>query len=195
MSSIHLPQVGIIIYPFVYIFDDIYTEVYGYRVTRKIVWTGFGCLLLTSVIAYMYTLLPATESFTGNEAFNLIFRASPFVAVGALVANFSGELVNSYILAKLKVYTQGRHEWVRLIASTFFGQLVDNSIFFTTIFLAAGWYTLPELFPLVSGSVAFCTIVEVLFLPITRQVIAFLKHKEGLDTYDRGTNFSPFSLS
>lgn len=187
-------SVGIIAYPFVYIFADIFTEVYGYRVTRKIVWTGFGCLLLTSALAYLYSLVPAAGSFSNNEAFNLIFRATPFVALGALVANFSGELTNSYIVAKLKILTHGRHEWLRLISSTFFGQLVDNSIFFTTAFLAAGWYTPSELFPLVTSSVLFCTIWEVLALPITRRVIAFLKRKEGLDTYDHGTNFNPFAL-
>lgn len=187
-------SVAILAYPFVYLFADIFTEVYGYRVTRKIVWTGFVCLLLVSIIAYIYSLVPATESFPYDEAFNLIFRASPLIALGAIAANFSGEITNSFIVAKLKILTQGRHEWLRLVSSTFFGQLVDNTIFFTVAFLAAGWYTLPELVPLVISSVMFCTIWEVLALPITYKVIAFLKRKEGLDTYDVGTNFNPFSF-
>ncbi|MEK7609310.1 MAG: queuosine precursor transporter [Patescibacteria group bacterium] len=187
-------SVAILAYPFTYLFADIFTEVYGYRVTRKIVWTGFGCILLASAIAYIYSLVPSTSSFTDNDAFNLIFRSSPIIAVASIIAFFSGEITNSFVVAKVKLWTGESHKWMRWISSTFLGQIVDNGIFFTAAFLAAGWYTPAELFPLVMSSVLFCTIWETLALPITYKVIAFIKLKEGVDTYDKGTNFNPFNL-
>lgn len=187
-------SVGVIAYPLVYLFADIFTEVYGYRVTRKIVWTGFACLILVTTIASLYTFVPASDSFVDGDAFNLIFRASPLVALVGVIAFFSGEITNSYIVAKLKLITKGKHKWLRLISSTFFGQLIDNAIFFTGALLIAGWYTPSELFPLVVSTVLFCTVWETLALPITYRVIAYIKQKEGLDTYDHGTNFNPFGF-
>lgn len=187
-------SVAILSYPFTYIFADIFTEVYGYRVTRRIVWTGFFCVVLASVITSLYSLVPASESFTYNDSFSLIFLASPIIAFATIAGFFGGELTNSYVLAKLKLYTSGKNMWARLVGSTLAGQLVDNTIFFTTAFMVAGFFTADELVPLVFSSVAFCTIWETIALPITYRVVRWIKHKEGLDTYDRGTNFNPFEL-
>ena len=187
-------SVAILSYPFTYIFADIFTEVYGYRVTRRIVWTGFVCIILASVITSLYSLVPPSESFTHNDAFKLVFQASPVIAVATIAGFFGGELTNSYVLAKLKIYTTGKSMWARLVGSTVAGQLVDNTTFFTIAFLAAGFYAASELVPLVLSSVAFCTVWETLVLPITYRVITWIKHKEGLDTYDHGTNFNPFLL-
>ena len=184
-------SVGAIAYPFVYIFADIFTEVYGYRVTRKIVWTGFACMLLSACLTSLYSFVP-NSAFEYNDAFNLIFRSSPIVALGFIVAFFCGELTNSYVVAKMKLWTSGRFIGLRLVLSTFFGQIVDNSIAFFTAFYFAGWFTAGEIFPLIVTTVAFCTGYEIVVLPITQKVIKIIKHKEGLDTYDRGTNFSPF---
>jgi uncharacterized integral membrane protein (TIGR00697 family) len=185
--------VGVIIYPLVYIFADIFTEVYGYRVTRKIVWTGFACSLFVSMVAYLYTLIP-NPSFEHDAAYNLIFRAAPIIALGAFVANTSGEFINSFILAKMKLLWEGKYLNARLVASTLFGQLVDNSIFFFVAIYFAGWYGLADALPLLISTVLFCTIWEVIALPVTRRVIAFVKNREGIDTYDYDTRFSPFSL-
>lgn len=185
--------VVVITYPMVYIFADIFTEVYGYRVTRKIVWTGFACMLLASLIAYLYTLVP-NSSFPDNDAYNLIFKASPIVAITVIVAFFCGELTNSYVVAKMKVLAKGKYLNARLVLSTLLGQTVDNSIAFFGTFYFAGWFTGADLTPLILSTVAFCTLWEVLALPITRKVIKTIKHKEGLDTYDVGTNFNPFAL-
>lgn len=186
-------SVGAIAYPFVYIFADIFTEVYGYRVTRKVVWTGFACMFLASILAYIYSIIP-NPSFEMNDAYNAIFKASPIVATGFVIAFFCGELTNSFIVAKMKLITKERFLNTRLVVSTFFGQTVDNGIAFFTAFYFAGWFTLPEILPLIATTVAFCTIWEILALPITRKVIKVIKHKEGLDTYDHGTNFNPFVL-
>ncbi len=183
--------VVVLTYPLVYIFADIFTEVYGYRVTRKIVWTGFGCMFLASVVAYLYTLVPS-PGFADGEAYNLIFKSSPVVALAIIIAFFCGELVNSYTVAKMKVLTGGKYLNARLILSTLFGQLVDNSITVTSIFLLVGWYGSAQVVPLIISTVLFCTAWEIAALPITRKVIKAIKRREGLDTYDIGTNFNPF---
>ncbi len=185
--------VVVITYPFVYIFADIFTEVYGYRVTRKIVWTGFGCMFLASIIAYVYTIVPS-PSFPDNDAYNLIFRASPIVALVIVVAFFCGELTNSFVVAKMKVFTKGKFLNLRLILSTLFGQAVDTSIVVFGTFYFAGWFTIEQIVPLTISTVIFCTVWEILALPITRKIIRAIKHKEGLDTYDEGTNFNPFAF-
>lgn len=187
-------SVAILAYPFTYIFADIFTEVYGYRVTRRIVWTGFFCVVLSALTTYLYSILPPSVSFADNEAFKLIFQSSPILAGGLIAGFFGGELTNSYILAKLKIYTSGRLAGLRYIISTFTGQFVDNTIFFLIAFLAGGIFAVDELVPLVFSSVLFCTIWETAALPLTYRVVTWLKHKEGLDTYDRGTNFNPFSF-
>lgn len=186
-------SVGVIAYPFVYIFNDIFTEVYGYRVARKIIWTGLVSMLLATVLTSIYSYVPS-PGFEYNDAFNLIFRAAPIIAIGSIISFFAGELTNSYTVAKMKILTNGKHEPARLVLSTFFGQTVDNFIFFFTAFYFAGWYTLGEVLPLVASTVIFCTAWEIIALPITRKVIKIIKQKEGLDTYDHGTKFSPFSL-
>lgn len=187
-------SVAIVAYPLTYIFADIFTEVYGYKVTRKTVWTGFFCLGIASALAWLYSIIPPSENFTDNIAFQLIFKATPVVTVITLLSFFSGELVNSYILAKLKIFTKGRLAELRYILSTLFGQLVDNSIFVVGVFFLAGFFTRDSLIPIIISAVLFCTLVEILMIPITRKVIAFIKNKEGIDTYDHTTNFSPFRI-
>ncbi len=129
-----------------------------------------------------------------NSEFDLIFKASPVVALGFIVAFFAGELTNSFIVAKMKLLTKGKFLNTRLVTSTFFGQTVDNSIAFFTAFYFAGWFTAAEIIPLTITTVVFCTTWEIIALPITRKVIKIVKEKEGLDTYDHGTNFNPFSF-
>ncbi len=186
-------SVGILSYPFTYIFSDIFTEVYGYRVTRRIVWTGFVCIILASLITFIYSIIPPSESYIHDEAFNLIFRIGPVITLAIIISFFSGELTNSFVLAKLKIRSRGNREGVRYIASTFCGQVVDNTIFYTVVYAISGVYASHELIPIILSSVAFCTLWEMCMLPLTTRIIRYVKFKEGLDAYDHGTNFSPFS--
>jgi uncharacterized integral membrane protein (TIGR00697 family) len=189
-------SVGALTYPVTYIFADIFTEIYGFRVSRKIIWTGFIGFFLISLIGYLYSLIPSDPSFTQaqNEAFNLIFRSSPIVVLIGLCSFPLGEFTNSTIVAKMKIFTKGKKEDLRFILSTFFGQTVDNTIFFVGAYLAVGWYS-PQTIPvLIFSTVMFCTLWEILAIPITRRVIRAIKELEGIDTYDHGTNFNPFSL-
>lgn len=185
-------SVSILAYPFTYVFSDIFTEVYGYRVTRKIVWAGFACIILASLITYLYSIIPPNESYVHDDAFNLIFSIGPVLTLAIILSFFSGELTNSFVLAKLKIWTRGSRQGIRYIASTFAGQLVDNTIFFTVVYMISGVFAPNELVPIIMSSVAFCTSWEMLMLPLTYKIIAYIKRKEGLDAYDHGTNFSPF---
>ncbi len=141
--------ITILTYPLVYIFADIFTEVYGYRVTRKIVWTGFSCMFLASLIAYCYSLIPS-PTFVDSDSFNLIFRSSPIVACAVIVAFFCGELANSFVVAKMKILTNGKFLNTRLVLSTLVGQFFDNGIAFFSIFFFVGWYSFSELIPLLT---------------------------------------------
>ncbi len=186
--------VAILAYPFTYIFADIFTEVYGYRVTRKIVWTGFACLTIASCLGYIYTIIPSSPSFTLQHEFETIFRLGPIITFAFIAGFFVGELANSFFLAKVKIATNGKRQWFRLIGSTFVGQIADNTIAFTLIFTLAGVYAANEVISLIISSVIFCTVWEILALPLTYKVIQWIKKAEGLDTYDRGTIFNPFAL-
>ncbi len=181
-------------YPVTYIFSDIFTEVYGYRVSRKIIWSGFLCIAIGTSVAYLYTLIPPSQYFGSieNNSFNLIFRASPLIAFATILGFWLGELTNSFILAKLKLFTKGKKEWLRYILSTFFGQLVDNTVGVTTIVLRSHLFSQKEGFSIVVTTVIFCTVWEMIASPITHPIIRFIKKKEGIDTYDVGTKFNPF---
>jgi queuosine precursor transporter len=187
-------SVSVLAYPFTYLFSDVFTEVYGFRVSRKIIWTGFFCAILASAIAYIYSIVPSNPSFTENLAFDTIFRSSPVAVIIGIVAFSVGEFVNSFVVAKVKLYTKGSKEWFRFIASTAFGQLFDNGIYIIGNFLILGWYTIADLPILIISTVVFCTVWEIIALPITYKVVSFLKRKEGIDTFDKGTNFNPFSI-
>jgi uncharacterized integral membrane protein (TIGR00697 family) len=183
-----------IIYPITYIFSDIFTEVYGYKVSRKIIWTGFLCMGLISCLAYMFTLIPPSQYFNESEAFNIIFRASPILTLAAILSFVNGEFVNSFILAKMKIYFHGKKEGLRYIVSTFFGHFIDNFTFiFIAIFLS-GLFSFEEAYISAINAIIIGVTWEIVALPITKLVIKKIKIEEGLDTYDRGTNFNPFSI-
>lgn len=187
-------SVSIIAYPITYIFADIFTEVYGYRVTRKIVWTGFVCLIFTAILGYLYSIVPPSPNFTQNEAFSFIFKAGPILVGSILCSFFCGELTNSFVLAKVKILTKGKYQEFRYILSTFLGQLVDNAIFFTSLYLFTGFFTSTQTTQIIISSVVFCTLTEMFMIPITRKVVEYIKTQEGLDTFDHGTNFNPFTF-
>jgi uncharacterized integral membrane protein (TIGR00697 family) len=187
-------SVAVICYPITYIFADIFTEVYGYKKTRRIVWTGFCCLIISTLVPYAYAHVPPSPSFTDEAAFKTIFQSSPVLALAVVMCFFAGEFSNSYVLAKMKIFQNGRHLWLRLVASTLVGQTADNTVFYSVAWLLGGFYSLLELPNLIISTVIFCTLWEFLATPITYRIVAFLKHAEGLDIYDRGTNFNPFAV-
>ena len=191
---------GTILFPISYIFGDILTEVYGYRNSRRVIWIGFFCMLITSLIFLLISRLPGERNWeinVGQESFNAVLGgiSSGALLIASLSAYWGGEFTNSFVLAKLKVITQGRFLWIRTVASTLVGQGVDTFVFVTmaTVFKVPGF--VPEIwFPLIFTNYLFKCTVEALMTPITYRVVNFLKNAEGEDFFDANTNFNPFLI-
>lgn len=183
---------GTLLFPLTYIFGDVLTEVYGYKKSRRVIWLGLFCAFLMSMVFYIVGKLPADASWNGQEAYDMILGQTPRIVLASLIAFFSGEFSNSYVLAKMKIWTKGKMLWARTIGSTVVGELVDTVLFV----LIAFWGVLPTdvLMVIILSNYIFKTGVEVLFTPITYKVIGFLKKKEQEDYYDTNTNFNPFAL-
>ena len=187
-------SVGVLVYPFTYIFADVFTEVYGYRQTRRIVWTGLVMLFFASLVLRAMVGVPPSRDYPEQQAFATIFGQSSLLTLATMACFFCGEVSNSYVLAKMKIKTGGKWLWLRATLSTIAGQLVDNFIFYLVAFGFNGTFPAATLVNLWLSTVAFCAIYELVMTPLTYKICGFLKQAEGLDVYDRGTNFNPFVL-
>lgn len=183
---------GAVLFPLIYILGDIVTEVYGYKYTRRAIWTAFGVMILAVLAFTAVRYLPAAEFYTDQAAFDAVLGFFPRIVIASLAAYLVGSFINSYILAKLKVKTKGKHLWARLVGSTVVGELIDTTVFALIAF--GGILTAPDMVAFIAIGWAFKTTVEVLLLPVTYRVIAFIKKREGMDTYDKKTNFNPFKI-
>jgi len=182
---------GTILFPLAYIFGDMLTEVYGYRASRRVIWTGFACLALTALTLGIVDVLPAAADWTLQSAYHAILGQTPRIVLASLAAYWAGEFINSYVLARLKIRTAGRWLWLRTISSTLLGEGVDTVIFLLVAFLGL----LPDelLWSIFISNYAFKVGVEIIFTPITYRVVNFLKKAEAEDYFDRDTNFNPFA--
>ena len=187
---------GNLFFPLSYIFGDILTEVYGYALTRRVIWTGFAAMLFATAMSVVILALPPSpdEPFSARlqPALETCFGGGWRIALGSMLAFAVGDFLNSYVLAKLKVRTKGRHLWMRTIGSTIVGQGVDSLIFYPVAFL--GIWTGPTLLAVMFANWLFKVAVEVVMTPFTYWACARLKHAEGVDTFDTNTDFTPFSL-
>jgi uncharacterized integral membrane protein (TIGR00697 family) len=183
---------GVLFFPVSYIFGDILTEVYGYARARKVVWAGFAALGFASFMSWATLAFPPAAGWPHQAAYETVFGGTPRIVLASLVAYFSGEFCNSYVLAKLKLVTSGRMLWSRTIGSTIVGEAVDSAIFYPVAFLGA-WPT--ELVVRVMITNYLLKVAwEVLMTPFTYRIVNFLKRAEAEDYFDRNTNFTPFSL-
>lgn len=185
---------GTILFPLSYIFGDILTEVYGYAQSRKVIWTGFFMILLASVVFIVVGKLPPSPDWGGQEAYNTILGLTPRIVVASIAAYFVGEFSNSFILAKMKVWTGGRFLWFRTIGSTVVGEGVDTILFVMIAFLGVEGFGSDLLLTIIISNYVFKVLVEVLLTPITYSVTKFLKKHEEEDHFDHGTNFNPFNI-
>ncbi len=186
---------GVLFFPVSYLFGDIMTEVYGYAHDRRAVWCGFAALLFAAIMALVVVSLPAapgeynTHLQTSLEA---VYGNTWRIVAGSILAFWSGSLVNAFVLAKMKIMTDGKYLWLRTIGSTAVGELVDSSLFYFLAFYGI-WST--ELIITVAITQYFLkTGWEVLATPLTYRIVAFLKQKENVDVYDRNTDFTPFRV-
>jgi queuosine precursor transporter len=187
---------GTILFPVSYIFGDILTEVYGYQRSRRVIWAGFACLALSAVIFWIVTLMPGEatwQGYAGDNAYNAILggMSSGGIVLASLAGYWTGEFTNSFILAKMKVLTNGRWLWTRTLGSTVFGELVDT-IMFVVVASAFGVFPWSLFLTLTVTNYLFKCGVEALMTPVTYVVVGALKRAEGEDYYDRDTNFNPF---
>lgn len=180
---------GTLLFPISYIFGDVLTEVYGYKQSRKVIWTGFAMLILATLNIWIIGALPAEESWTLQSDFNNILLQMPRIAIASILGYFSGEYSNSVVLSKLKVHTKGKHLWMRTIGSTLVGELLDSVIFVAVAF--AGIYDTSVLIVIAFSNYLFKTCIEAVFTPITYAVIAFTKKQEQIDVFDIGETYNP----
>jgi queuosine precursor transporter len=190
VAGVVLPA-GVVIFPLSYLFGDVLTEVYGYAETRRIIWLGFCCNLLMVAAISLGGALPAAGFWNGQAAYDQILGFAPRLLAASFVAYLFGEFANSYILAKLKIATSGRWLWSRTISSTVVGQGLDSAIFVVLAFAGTG---VPDLGGVVVAQWVFKSAYEILATPITYVVVNTLKRIEGLDVYDRETDFSPVAF-
>lgn len=201
VSSVNLPLygeyifgTGVLFFPLSYLFGDILTEVYGYARSRKVIWAGFGALIFASLMAYIVTSLPAARTMSAEQqaAVNLIFGQTWRIVIASLTAFWLGEFVNSFVLAKMKLLTNGKYLWMRTIGSTFAGEAVDSVIFYPIAFL--GTWSNEQVISVMIGNYFIKVFWEVIATPVTYKIVTFLKRAEHEDYYDRETDFNPFTL-
>lgn len=200
-SSIDLPfygeyiyGAGVLFFPISYLFGDILTEVYGYKRSRRVIWAGFGALLFASLMAYVVSSLPpaSTMSPDSQKAINQIFGQVPRIVAASLLAFWTGEFVNSFVLARMKVLLAGKFLWMRTIGSTVMGEIADTLIFYPLAFY--GLWSNEQLISVMIGNYIIKVMWEVLATPFTYLIVGFLKRAEREDYYDKDTDFNPFSL-
>ncbi|MEK9200528.1 MAG: queuosine precursor transporter, partial [Patescibacteria group bacterium] len=170
---------AIFIFPISYIFGDVLTEVYGYRATRKIIWSGFAALVLMSLGYLLVQYLPAAGFWEGQEAFESILGFVPRIVAGSIVGFFVGEFCNSYVLSKMKVWMNGKSLWMRTISSTIVGEGVDTVFFVAIAF--GGTVPLAALFTIIWSGYLFKVGYEIIATPITYWIVGALKRAEGID--------------
>lgn len=188
---------GTILFPVSYIFGDILTEVYGYRRSRRAIWTGFFCLALASVVFFIVSLLPGEgtwQQYAGDAAYAAVLggMSTGGIVLGSLAGYWSGEFTNSFVLAKMKVLTNGRWLWTRTIGSTVFGEMVDTLVFVAVASLL-GVFPWALFLTLTLTNYLFKVGVEALMTPLTYVAVNALKVAEAEDYYDRNTDFNPFA--
>lgn len=186
---------GVLFFPLSYIFGDVLTEVYGYGRDRRVIWAGFGALVFATIMStVVLALTPAADPFNTEYQTHLdaVFGNTPRIAIGAIIAFWSGSFVNSYVMAKMKIWSQGRRLWMRTIGSTLCGEFVDSSLFYVIAF--HGIWSNQQLLTVIVAQYFLKTGWEVVMTPVTYKVVNFLKRKENEDYYDLDTDFNPFKL-
>ncbi len=181
---------GILFFPLGYVLGDVLTEVYGYARARRCVWAGFAAMLFMALMSWVVVKLPPAEGWPDQKAYEAVFGNTWRIVFASLAAFWAGELANSFVLAKMKLLTEGRHLWMRTIGSTIVGQGVDSLLFYPLAFVGV-WSNAQVLTVMVTNWMLKVT-WEAVLTPLTYLVVNSLKRAEGLDVYDEGTDFMPF---
>ncbi len=183
-------SVTVLYFPFTYIISDVITEVYGYSKARMVLWYTLLASILAGVMYQIAVYVPAAPFFDGGAAYETVFGIVPRILLGGWLAVFLGDISNNYVLAKLKIYTNGKYLWLRTISSTLVGQGVNTTVFY--VVALSGVLPSNVLVQAIIAGWLIKSAVEALMTPFTYMIVAWLKKKEGVDHYDRDTNFNPF---
>ncbi|SHG61288.1 hypothetical protein SAMN04488068_0763 [Hydrocarboniphaga daqingensis] len=186
---------GNLFFPIGYIFGDVLTEVYGFARARRAIWAGFAAMIFATVMTYVVLAMPVADDPYNRvlqPALETVFGNTWRIVAGSIVAYWVGDFLNSIVMAKMKVWTQGKHLWSRTIGSTMVGQFADSALFYPISFL--GIWTTKALVSAILFNFVFKVLVEIVFTPVTYAVVNRLKRVEGVDTFDVDTSFNPFSL-
>jgi len=185
---------GVLFFPISYFFGDILTEVYGYKRSRRVIWAGFGAMAFASLMSFIVTSLPNSPTMSSDQikAVEMMFGQTWRIVLASLSAFWLGEFANSFVLAKLKIKTEGKYLWTRTIGSTAIGEAVDSLIFYPLAFF--GTWSNEQVISVMIGNYFIKVLWEVVATPLTYKVVAFLKKAEHEDFYDRNTDFNPFTL-
>lgn len=183
---------GILFFPVSYVIGDILTEVYGYARARRVVWAGFGAVLFMSFMSWVVVSLPAAEGWQGQAAYVEVFGQTPRIVLASMLAFWAGEFTNAFVMARMKVFSGGRHLWQRTIGSTAAGQAVDSAIFYPLAFLGV-WPT-EQVLTIAATNYLLKVLWEAVLTPVTYIVVSRLKKAEGVEVFDTDTDFTPFSI-
>ncbi|MBK7283602.1 MAG: queuosine precursor transporter [Sphingomonadales bacterium] len=184
---------GILFFPIGYVIGDVLTEVYGYAHARRCIWVGFSALLFMAFMSWVVVSLPPAAGWSGQEAYESVFGQVPRIVLASIVAFWAGEFVNSFVLARMKIMTHGKYLWTRTIGSTVFGQAVDSVIFYPLAFL--GVWSTSQVLTVMLTNWALKVSWEAVLTPVTYAVVGWLKRHEGVDIFDRNTDFTPFKTA
>jgi uncharacterized integral membrane protein (TIGR00697 family) len=183
---------GILFFPISYVIGDVLTEVYGYARARRVIWAGTAAVVFMAFMSWIVVALPPAPTWTNQAAYATIFGQVPRIVLASVCAFWAGEFVNSYVMARLKVRTNGRHLWMRTIGSTVLGEGVDSLIFYPLAFLGAEGFTPGLVVTVMFTQWALKVAWEVILTPATYVIVGALKRAEGVDVFDHQTDFTPF---
>ena len=182
---------AIFVFPLSYIVGDVLTEVYGYRMARRVIWLGFICNLILVFFVWIVQLLPSAKAWTGQEAYKTILGSTPRILVASFLGYLAGEFSNSFVLSKMKILTKGRWLWTRTIGSTVIGEGLDTVVFSSLATLGTPFF-MPGL---MLNQWVGKTLIEAIFTPVTYIIVNWLKRSEGVDTYDYKAKYNPFLIT
>ena len=183
---------GILFFPVSYVIGDVLTEVYGYARARRVIWAGTVAVVFMAFMSWVVVALPPAPTWTNQAAYATIFGQVPRIVLASVCAFWAGEFVNSYVMAQKKLWSEGRHLWARTIGSTVLGEGVDSLIFYPLAFLGAEGFTPGLVVTVMLTQWALKVAWEVVLTPVTYIVVGALKRAEGVDVFDRKTDFTPF---
>lgn len=184
---------GIVVFPVSYIVNDIISEIWGFRKARFIIWCGFLMNLLAILIYTVSIAMPPAVFWKDQSSFTAVLQNTPRLAISSLIAYLVGSLINSMVMSKMKVKSNGKNFSLRAIVSTIFGETADSLIFITIAFV--GSVPVPVLVQMILVQIVLKTLYEIIILPVTILVVKRIRVIEGEDVYDKGISYNPFKIA